>query len=116
LINLLDENDKLEVEKHAKKINEIRNKLNEPSRRNIKLTWGGKYSGFPNNLNVSNLLTYIDADKREALHLTEADKIGSGDLTYCGHNLNDKSRAYVYSILLRYISILSQKYIKLCKY
>jgi hypothetical protein len=109
LINSLEEKDRLKLEEYGIKLSKI-------SKRDIKLTWGGKYYGLPKELNLSNLLTYIDTGFRESLYLTDEGGIKSGYLTYYGHNLNEKSRACVYSILLRYVSILDQKAIKFCKF
>jgi len=112
LINSLEDRDKQELQKHNTKLSKI-------SKRNIKISWGvysRVHQGLEEDLNLSNLLTHIDAGNRESLDLIEADMIKSGYLTYYGHNLNDKSRACVYSILLKYISILNQKAIKLYKH
>lgn len=110
LINSIVKEDKIELEEYVKNFRKF-----FPGR-NIKITWGGNYRGLPKHLNISNLLTCIDAGNRELLYIDELDDIERGYLTYYGHNLNDKSRTFVYSVLSRYISILNQKAIKLYKY
>jgi len=102
LIGSVTEKDKSELEKLA---NETGKKLG----RQVKLVWGynleDKY--------IDNILGHVLGSDRQDFDLDPID-LNHGYLKYHEHNIgtNDNKKAALYSVLLRYISILNKHAIK----
>lgn len=103
LIGSIKEKDKSELEKFA---NEVSEKLGKQA----KLVWGYHLG----NRYINDVLGHISVERlRMAFDLDPID-LDRGCLKYSEHNIgtHDNIKAALYSILLRYISILNKRAIK----
>lgn len=102
LVGSVTEKDRSELEKLA---NEISKKLG----RQVNLTWGYQLR----DRYIDNILGHVLGGDRQAFDLNPID-LDHGYLKYHEHNIgtNDNKKAALYSVLLKYISILNKYAIK----
>ena len=102
LINSVTEEEKSELEEFADEISE---RLFDKGNRKVKLIWGYKLE----DKYIENILGHVLCGDRQDFDLYPID-LDKGHLKYIEHNIgnNDNLRAASFSILLRYISILSK--------